>query len=216
MGDAPGAGFIVRPGEGRRIDLGGFNMSVKAAETDTDGAISLLEAEEPSGFGPPLHIHRDAAEAFYVFEGEYLIFLDDREWSCPAGSFIFIPARIVHRFRVGDVSSRKLNLYTPASMVAISPNLLRRRSQAKSIRTSCLRSPGGTTWTWSVQCPRSTYISGVHWASRPRHPRAGTMHLPMPIAANDFTQLYLSIGRSSRTKGRLVRRLLRDNHEIVE
>ena len=43
--------------------------------------------------------------------------MDDREFVCPAGSFIFIPARIRHGFRVGDKPSRKLNLYTPAAMV---------------------------------------------------------------------------------------------------
>ena len=65
-----------------------------------------------------MHIHRDAAEAFYVVEGECRIFVgDEEECSCPAGSFIFIPAGVVHGFRVGDVPSRKLNLYTPAAMV---------------------------------------------------------------------------------------------------
>jgi hypothetical protein len=39
------------------------------------------------------------------------------EAPCPAGSFIFIPAEMPHGFRVGDVPSRKLNLYLPASMV---------------------------------------------------------------------------------------------------
>jgi hypothetical protein len=92
-------------------------MTVKAADAETNGAFSLLEAEEPAGFGPPLHIHRDAAEAFYVLEGEYIIFLDGREAACPAGSFIFIPAGIPHGFRVGSVASRKLNIYTPAAMV---------------------------------------------------------------------------------------------------
>ena len=76
-----------------------------------------LEAAEPPDFGPPMHIHRDAAEAFYVLAGEYRIFLEKREISCPAGSFIFIPAGMRHGFRVGDVPSRKLNLYTPAAMV---------------------------------------------------------------------------------------------------
>ncbi|GAC1617480.1 MAG: hypothetical protein NVS9B1_26830 [Candidatus Dormibacteraceae bacterium] len=82
---------------------------------DTDN--SLLEATEPPGFGPPLHIHQDAAEAFYVLEREYIIFLEDREVACPAGSFIFIPAGTPHGFRVGTTVSRKLNLYTPAAMV---------------------------------------------------------------------------------------------------
>ena len=117
MSQQASTGFILQPGEGRSIDLGGFQMSVKATKADTNGAFSLLEAQEPAGFGPPLHIHRDAAEAFFVLEGEYVIFLDGREASCPAGSFIFIPAGVPHGFRVGDVPSRKLNLYTPAAMI---------------------------------------------------------------------------------------------------
>jgi mannose-6-phosphate isomerase-like protein (cupin superfamily) len=109
--------LTLGPGEGRAIDLGAFGMTVKASSTDTDGVFSLLEAEEPPGFGPPLHIHHDAAEAFYVLEGEYVMFLDDREVSCPAGSFVFIPAGTRHGFRVGEVPSRKLNFYFPAVMV---------------------------------------------------------------------------------------------------
>jgi hypothetical protein len=43
--------------------------------------------------------------------------VDPQEISCPAGSFVFIPAETPHGFRVGGVPSRKLNLYTPAAMV---------------------------------------------------------------------------------------------------
>jgi mannose-6-phosphate isomerase-like protein (cupin superfamily) len=117
VSEAAGAAFVLKPGEGRPIDLGGFRMSIKATHEQTSGAFTLLEAQEPAGFGPPLHIHRDAAEAFYVLEGEYSIFIEGREASCPAGSFIFIPAGIPHGFRVGGVASRKLNFYTPAAMV---------------------------------------------------------------------------------------------------
>ncbi|HEV2477998.1 MAG TPA: cupin domain-containing protein [Candidatus Dormibacteraeota bacterium] len=92
-------------------------MSVKATQLETEGAFSLLEANEPPNFGPPLHTHHNAAEAFYVLEGEYIIFLEGREFRCPAGSFIFIPAGLPHGFRVGATASRKLNLYTPAAMV---------------------------------------------------------------------------------------------------
>ena len=117
MSDAAGRAFVLRPGEGRAIDLGGFEMSVKAAEGETGGAFSLLEAAEPPGFGPPMHIHHDAAEAFYVVAGEYVIFVRDEEFACPAGSFIYIPAGVPHGFRVGKEQSRKLNFYTPAAMV---------------------------------------------------------------------------------------------------
>jgi hypothetical protein len=64
-----------------------------------------------------MHIHHGIAEAFYVLAGEYVIFMEDEEFRCPAGSFIYIPAEMPHGFRVGDVQSRKLNLYLPASMV---------------------------------------------------------------------------------------------------
>jgi mannose-6-phosphate isomerase-like protein (cupin superfamily) len=109
--------YVHQPGEGRAIDLGSFAMTLKASSDDTGGIFSLLEAAEPPGFGPPLHIHHDAAEAFYVLEGEYVMFLDEREVRCPAGTFLFIPAGMRHGFRVGPVPSRKLNFYFPAAMV---------------------------------------------------------------------------------------------------
>jgi len=92
-------------------------MSVKATAEQTDQAFTLLELDEPPGFGPPMHIHREAAEAFYVVAGEYVIFVRDDEFVCPAGSFIYIPAGVPHGFCVGPLPSRKLNLFTPAAMI---------------------------------------------------------------------------------------------------
>ena len=109
--------FVLQPGEGRLLDLGNFGMTVKAEDSDTTSAFTLLEAREPPHFGPPMHIHRHAAEAFYVLEGEYIIFFEQSEVRCPAGSFIYIPAGAVHGFRVGPVPSRKLNLYVPRAMI---------------------------------------------------------------------------------------------------
>jgi quercetin dioxygenase-like cupin family protein len=117
MSESARPAFVLGPGEGHSIDLGNFAMVVKAAAEDTDAGFSLLEATEPPGFGPPMHIHRDAAESFYVLDGEYRIFLDEHEYLCPTGSFIHIPAGVRHGFRVGSVPSRKLNLYIPAAMV---------------------------------------------------------------------------------------------------
>jgi len=109
--------IVLRPGEGETIDLGNFEMSIKVTGADTGGTFSLLEATEPPNFGPPMHIHHDCSEAFYVLEGEYRIFVEGAEYRCPAGSFILIPSGLEHGFRVGDVPSRKLNLYAPAEMV---------------------------------------------------------------------------------------------------
>src|SRR4029079_4203230 len=109
--------YVFRPGDGRQIDLGNFTMTVKGDEQSTSGLSTLLEATEPPDFGPPMHIHHGIAEAFYVLEGEYVIFIEEHETRCPAGSFIFIPAETPHGFRVGKLASRKLNLYLPAAML---------------------------------------------------------------------------------------------------
>ncbi len=117
MNEVPGAALVLGPGEGRSIDLGNFAMSVKVSAEEAGSAFTLLEAAEPPGFGPPMHIHHNAAEAFYVLDGEYVMFIEDREFRCPAGSFVYIPSGLRHGFRVGGVPSRKLNLYSPAAMV---------------------------------------------------------------------------------------------------
>lgn len=92
-------------------------MTVKAEAESTGGVMSVLEADEPAGFGPPLHIHADADEVFYVLSGEYLMYVDEQEFCCPEGSFIFIPKGVRHTFRVGSKQSRKLNVYLPAAML---------------------------------------------------------------------------------------------------
>ena len=108
-----GGCFVVAPGEGRLIDLGEFELRVEADAGTTCGVVSVLEATEPPGFGPPIHIHDDAAEAFYVLEVEYVMNLDGDERSCPAGTLIFVPEGVPHGFRVGAVPSRKLNFCFP-------------------------------------------------------------------------------------------------------
>jgi mannose-6-phosphate isomerase-like protein (cupin superfamily) len=117
VNEVNGSALVLGPGQGRSIDLGNFAISVKATADQTGSAFTLLEAAEPPGFGPPMHIHHNAAEAFYVLDGEYLMFIEDREFRCPAGSFVYIPSGLRHGFRVGGVPSRKLNLYSPAAMI---------------------------------------------------------------------------------------------------
>lgn len=96
--------------------MGPFAMTVKAASAQTEGRLTLLEADEPPGFGPPMHVHEDAGEGFYVLSGEYLVHVDGVEHRCPPGSFVWVPAGVEHGFRVGDAPSRKLNIYLPAAM----------------------------------------------------------------------------------------------------
>jgi quercetin dioxygenase-like cupin family protein len=109
--------IVVLPGQGRVLDMGPFSMQVLADGDATGSSLLALEASEPPGFGPPLHVHDDAAEAFYVLEGEYRMLVAGTEHLCPTGSFLFVPAGTEHTFVVGARQSRKLNLYLPSAML---------------------------------------------------------------------------------------------------
>ena len=47
-------------------------MLVKATAAETAGAFTLIETVNPPDAGPPLHLHRDVDEVFYVLEGAYV------------------------------------------------------------------------------------------------------------------------------------------------
>jgi|SRR5439155_11904972 len=111
------AGLVLLPGEAQSVEVGAFRVLFHARREDTGGAFALLETVEPvAGSGPPLHLHRDAAESFYVLEGAYDMHVDGRDFRCEAGSFIYIPRGMRHTFRVASAGSRKLGLFTPAAM----------------------------------------------------------------------------------------------------
>jgi len=117
MTQIEGGAVVLMPGEARHVAVGGFDVAVLATSESTGGAYSLIETGERSvAGGPPIHIHRDAAESFYVIAGSYRMHLDGRDFECPAGSYVYVPLGMPHTFRVLEEGSRKLNLYTPSAM----------------------------------------------------------------------------------------------------
>jgi quercetin dioxygenase-like cupin family protein len=111
--------FIVQPGAGRLLDLGNFEAVVLAEPSATSEAFTVLQTQgEPSGFGPPLHVHHDAAEAFYVLEGTYLMHVEEHRELCAPGTFVYVPPNVAHTFVVvSDGPGKKLNLFSPGAMV---------------------------------------------------------------------------------------------------
>jgi len=112
--------FILGPDEGRRLDMGNFEALVLATAAQTSSEFTLLQVQgEPPDFQPPLHLHRDTAEAFYVLEGEYLMYVQDRQQLCPPGTFVYVPRDTPHTFKVvSAIPGKKLVLFSPAAMLA--------------------------------------------------------------------------------------------------
>jgi len=74
-------------------------MTLKVSGNDSEGKYSLIEMIHPPNTGPALHIHSDAPEAYYVFEGCYSIRCGDREYQANPGDFVFIPKNIPHNYQ---------------------------------------------------------------------------------------------------------------------
>ncbi len=126
--------FVILPGQGRALDMGSFAVSVLADGAATSGGFAVLETRgEGTGFGPPMHIHRDAAEAFYVLEGTYQMYFENRQELAPAGTFVYVPQHAPHTFKlVSEGYGRKLNIFSPAAMVGFFEQLSEAESRGEA------------------------------------------------------------------------------------
>lgn len=102
--------YVTLPGEG----LSAADRTMKASRDATGGAISVYETTVDSG--PPLHVHTHEDESIYVLEGELLVRYGDETRRVPAGSFVFLPRGVPHRFRSEGGPARVLLMAVPAGI----------------------------------------------------------------------------------------------------
>jgi putative tryptophan/tyrosine transport system substrate-binding protein len=96
-------GFIVRPdGAPRFTEPVGDEANIAeilATRKQTDGVLGVWRYTAAPEFGPPLHIHAEEDELFYVLDGEFALQLGDCVAVAPTGSFVFIPKDTPHTYR---------------------------------------------------------------------------------------------------------------------
>lgn len=110
-------GYVLRPGEGELLELGGGPLRLLASGNRTGGSIGAWYDEVPPGGALFLHIHHLADELFYVLAGEFRFQVGETVETIPEGSFVFIPRGAVHAYRnVGTVTGRLFGLVTPAGL----------------------------------------------------------------------------------------------------
>jgi quercetin dioxygenase-like cupin family protein len=80
-------------------------IHVSSARTD---GYALIEVFGPLGHQPPLHVHRDEDEGFYVLEGELALWVGDETRTLRSGEFLLAPRQVPHTVRVGDAGARYL------------------------------------------------------------------------------------------------------------
>ncbi|MBC7921012.1 MAG: cupin domain-containing protein [Ferruginibacter sp.] len=97
---SPPKAFTVKAGEtrfGERTPFRGINPNdLKVSGKDTGGMLSVFEYVGKEKTGPPLHVHADQDEIFYVVEGEYLFQMGDEKLTAKAGDTVFGPRNVPH------------------------------------------------------------------------------------------------------------------------
>ena len=76
------------------------HVTVHLARAKNRAGISITEHLLPSGFGPPIHVHHDEDETFYVLDGDFRFRLGDDFKTAKAGDMLHLPRGIPHGFRV--------------------------------------------------------------------------------------------------------------------
>jgi mannose-6-phosphate isomerase-like protein (cupin superfamily) len=101
---------IVRPGEGHHV----ANVEFLALTADTPRFNFSIITKQP-GEGPPLHVHADEDDAFYILDGEIVVVVDEDEVVVGPGTFVLVPPGVPHTFanRTNAVA-RIVNVHAPA------------------------------------------------------------------------------------------------------
>ena len=120
-------GVILRaPGEGRHYACGPM-QSVFLADGEESGdrySVSIWWVD-PGKPGPGAHSHDANEELFYVIEGTMTFLVGDRHVDAVAGTFLRIPARVVHDFENRTTQrAGALNVYIPGGFEADMPSIV--------------------------------------------------------------------------------------------
>lgn len=95
----------------------GGRLLFKVRAEDTGGRLTAFDNVIPPGTGPPVHLHDQQDETWWVLEGQLRFRLADAEHLAPAGSFVWVPRGVAHAFRNdGDVDARLLVMFTPGGI----------------------------------------------------------------------------------------------------
>ncbi len=92
------------------LDFLGSRARVLASE----GPLGVVDFRDiPAGDMPPLHVHRNEDEGFYVISGQVTLFLPGREIELGPGDFALAPRGVPHAYRVGNEPAHMLVTSTP-------------------------------------------------------------------------------------------------------
>lgn len=99
--------------QARLISFRGGRITIHADSSDTAGQFAMIEIAGSSGGEPPIHVHRNEDEFFFVLEGKLKVLRGHQELTLEPGQSAFLPRNVAHTFKVVSRHARFLNTITP-------------------------------------------------------------------------------------------------------
>lgn len=104
-------------GQGLEIVVPGGTVWIKISTAATDGAFAVFEGTTRPLEGPPLHLHREQDEWWYILDGEYRFEVDGQEIIARTGDTVFAPRGSRHTFQnIGNHTGRTLTTVIPGGL----------------------------------------------------------------------------------------------------
>jgi mannose-6-phosphate isomerase-like protein (cupin superfamily) len=98
----------------------------KADASTTGGRFDFIVGSFAPRTGPPLHLHRDQDDSFYLLEGTLTVQVGDEVFDIGPGDFLCVPPGVAHTFdnlHNGDEPVRAINVMTPGGHFEMFQNM---------------------------------------------------------------------------------------------
>ena len=85
--------------------------------SDPDAPVVVAEGVAPHGASPPLHVHADLDDSFYLLDGRMMVRCGDDVFLATSGTWVQFQRRVPHTFRVLDGPARILMVHANDSFI---------------------------------------------------------------------------------------------------
>jgi len=106
----------VEHGKGGIFDLGIATMRLLAAAEQTGGSFALAEFKGGEGVWTVPHVHREAAESFFILDGRFTFTIADKTTKAGAGAYILVPPETTHVLGAEAGGGTALVLWVPGGL----------------------------------------------------------------------------------------------------
>jgi mannose-6-phosphate isomerase-like protein (cupin superfamily) len=106
--------------EGRRFSIGPDQVTVKGVSPG-DGGFAVVDYRAAPGVpGPPVHVHADIDEAWYLLDGTLDVLVGDERRRVEPGGFVLVPASVPHGFaNAGSGWARWIGILSPGTALTM-------------------------------------------------------------------------------------------------